>query len=204
MRGGYGRRRNPSLSTGHVTGRNVFLFLALIFIFSLPASPWLAEYSYPKVSEYPWGHSPTITVYIDDKNVPESFSQSYVNDVMRAIDYWIKGGNAKLSYNPNFVIVDNQTDADIIIGWIDSFEDDKFKDGICDITTQSMVGGQSFCTCSILLTCRRPVYIISWDGKFNSMWDQISNSNMEKIAKHEIGHALGLAHSNDPFDIMHP
>ncbi|MDI6886663.1 MAG: matrixin family metalloprotease [archaeon] len=90
MRRGYGRRRNTSLSAGYVTGRNVFLFLALIFI------------------------------------------------------------------------------------------------------------------CSIILTCRRPVYIISWDGKFQSRWDQISNSNLEKIAKHEIGHALGLAHSNDPFDIMHP
>jgi len=161
MRRGYGRRRNTSLSTGYVTGRNVFLFLALIFILSLPVTPWLAEYSYPKVSEYPWGHSPTVNVYIDDKNVPKAFSQSYVNDVRHAIDYWIKGGNGKLSYNPNFVIVDNLTDADIVIGWIDRFEKDKFKDGICDITTQTILGGQSFYTCSIILTCRRPVYIIS-------------------------------------------
>lgn len=121
---------------------------------------------------------------------------------MRAIDYWEKGGNGKLSYDPNFVIVDNLTDADIIIGWIDKFEKDKFKDDVGGITTWRIIDGQSVCI--IILACRCPVYIISGGGKFHSGWDQLSNSKMEEIAKHEIGHALGLAHSNDPFDIMYP
>lgn len=182
--------------------KKVFIFLALIFILSISVSPCLAEYSYPKLSEYPWGHSPTINVYIEDQNVPKSFSQSYVNDVVRAIDYWEKGGNGKLSYDPNFVIVDNLTDADIIIGWIDKFEKDKFKDDVGGITTWRIIDGQSVCI--IILACRCPLYIISGGGKFHSGWDQLSNSKMEEIAKHEIGHALGLAHSDDPFDIMYP
>jgi len=34
--------------------------------------------------------------------------------------------------------------------------------------------------------------------------DQLSSAELETIVRHEFGHAVGLIHSSDPYDLMHP
>ena len=34
--------------------------------------------------------------------------------------------------------------------------------------------------------------------------DQLSSAELETITRHEFGHAVGLIHSSDPYDLMHP
>ena len=34
--------------------------------------------------------------------------------------------------------------------------------------------------------------------------DQLSSAELETIIRHEFGHAVGLIHSSDPYDLMHP
>ncbi|RSD36279.1 MAG: peptidase M10A and M12B matrixin and adamalysin, partial [Methanohalophilus sp.] len=58
---------------------------------------------------------------IDDKDTPEHYSPTYREQVEIALDYWEKGGNGALSYQPEFKIIDNP-DADINVRWVENLE----------------------------------------------------------------------------------
>lgn len=157
----------------------VFLFLIAIlasFIISsilMPPSTWV---------DYPWNQS-NLSVYVNDTNLLDKDRQSYVYDALLALKWWEAGGNHRLSYGINFAIINNSSDANITINWVEKIGD-RFSDGITDVNTSGYKGAPScdifnppFTRCNILIV-----------KGFDDMKTQ-------KIIKHELGHALGLAHA---------
>lgn len=147
-------------------------------------------YNYPKISEYPWGYNPTLNVYIDDKNVPEGYHPAYKQSVINALQWWEKGGNGKLNYDFKFQV--DRPDAQITIRWVKEVKGE--IGGVANIEFQD---GGKFAKVDILLELgyTRPGALV---------WVPHTDFDMDAFAKHEIGHALGLDHSDDFNDIMYP
>lgn len=147
----------------------------------------------PVLMSHPWDHSP-ITVYIDDLDVPEHYSPSYKEDVLNALAYWEKGGNGQLEYQPEFQVVEIDN-ADILIMWVDNLEKDTgAASGVAGFTRPYVVDGRF----------ERADIVLETGNYQGYAWRQYGDSSMEDIAAHELGHALGLGHSEDRNDIMYP
>lgn len=162
-------------------------------IFTLPVVSTASESDYPRILDYPWGHSP-ITVYIDNETVPSHYSPVYFIQVQKALDYWEAGGNGKLKYTPVFKPVDSE-EADIRIRWVENLQKDQgAPDGAAGAAIPYIANGRFI-----------RVDIVLGVGDYQWMrWVPYSDTAMLAISKHELGHALGLDHSSDRQDIMYP
>ncbi|WP_048158708.1 matrixin family metalloprotease [Methanosarcina sp. WWM596] len=159
----------------------------------LPAVLPVSGASSEKILEKPWNHSP-ITVYVDDKNIPPHYSPTYYEQIEKALEYWEEGGNGNLEYSPVFEIVDSE-DADIKIMWVENLENVAgAPSGVAGYAKPS-ISGDRFVEVDIVLE------VGNYQGRG---WRQYGDATMLTIAKHELGHALGLGHSNDRGDIMYP
>ena len=169
------------------------LFLLLLVVLISPITSTASEFSYPRILDHPWDHSP-ITVYINNKTVPLHYSPTYYADIEKALNYWAGGGNGKLKYIPVFEIVDSE-DADIRIKWDANLQKDQgAPHGVAGETIRHIANG-------------RFVYVNIILGVGNNQWIKwvpYSDIAMIAIVEHELGHALGLDHRNDPRDIMYP
>lgn len=173
--------------------RKTIITILLIIALVATGSALLGEMEYPRLLDEPWDHSP-ITVYIDEQNIPPHYSPSYAATVVRATEYWENGGNGKLGYTPVFEFV-NASDADIHIMWVENMED----------VTGAEEGVAGFCRPMIANGRYIHADIVLEVGDYRGFsWQQYGDANMEQLVTHELGHALGLGHSNDPRDIMYP
>lgn len=146
-----------------------------------------------KILDRPWDHSP-ITVYIDDNNTPPHYSPTYYEQIEKALEYWENGGNGNLEYSPVFEVVDSE-DADIRIRWVENLENvEGAPSGVAGYAKPS-ISGDRFEEVDIVLE------VGNYQGRG---WRQYGDGTMLTISKHELGHALGLGHSNDRGDIMYP
>ena len=162
-------------------------------ILILPINSKASEYSSPRVLDHPWDHSP-ITVYIDHEIVPFHYSPTYYTDIKKALNYWAGGGNGKLKYIPVFEIVDSE-DADIRIRWDANLQKDQGAPHEAAGETSRHIANGRFVYVDIILGV----------GNYQWLeWEPYSDTAMVAIAEHELGHALGLDHSNDPQNIMYP
>ncbi|MDY6960190.1 MAG: hypothetical protein SVK08_13645, partial [Halobacteriota archaeon] len=96
--------------------RRILIFLILL-ISLITIAPATLGYEYEKILDKPWDHE-TITVYIDDVNLPEGYDPQYREDIDESLEYWEDGGNGRLSYDVNFKSFDDPKNADIIIMWV--------------------------------------------------------------------------------------
>ena len=167
----------------------IIIFLVLISVSQVAS----ASAEYPKLLDVPWDHSP-ITVFIDDVDVPLHYSPTYRVQVESALLYWEDGGNSKLDFMPDFEMVDT-ADADIRIMWVENLEEvTGADDGVAGFCIPYEVDGV-YVHADIVLEV----------GNYQGYaWRQYGDLNMFLVTKHELGHALGLAHSNDRRDIMYP
>ncbi|WP_440947071.1 matrixin family metalloprotease [Methanosarcina sp. T3] len=146
-----------------------------------------------KILDRPWDHSP-ITVYIDDNNTPLHYSTTYYEQIEKALEYWENGGNGNLEYSPVFEVIDSE-DADIRIRWVENLENvEGAPSGVAGYAKPS-ISGDHFEEVDIVLE------VGNYQGRG---WRQYSDATMFTIAKHELGHALGLGHSSGRGDIMYP
>ncbi len=170
-----------------------FIFVLVLISSVTIVSAILGEQSYPFLLDRPWDHSP-ITVHIDDVNVPPHYSPGYKDQVLIAMDYWEEGGNGKLNYVPGFTLT-GDPDADINIRWVENMETViGAPEGVAGHCVSYEKSGK-YVRSEIVLE------VGNYEG---FSWRQYGNANMRTVAKHEIGHALGLAHSTDKKDIMYP
>lgn len=167
--------------------------MLLLTVLSFPIALAASEYNYPKTLEQPWDHSP-ITVSIDNKNLPPHYNPSYYKEVEKALNYWEEGGNGKLSYTPVFKIVDSEN-ADIRITWVENLaKNESAPEGVGGLTTPTIENGRFV-----------HVDMVLGVGDYKGTdWVQYDDATMLVLAEHELGHALGLEHSNDKQDIMYP
>ncbi|MHC1756654.1 MAG: matrixin family metalloprotease [Methanosarcina sp.] len=171
----------------------ILSFVLLLIVFSLPSVSAASGASSEKILDNPWTHSP-ITVYIDNKNTPAHYSPTYYEQIEKALEYWEDGGNGNLAYSPVFEIVDSE-EADIKIRWVENLESvEGAPSGVAGYAKPS-ISGDRFVEVDIVLE------VGNYQGRG---WRQYGDATMLTISKHELGHALGLGHSNDRGDIMYP
>lgn len=152
----------------------------------------------PKIAEEPWDHLP-IRVYIDDVNTPAMWDGAYRDAVLSALRYWEEDGAKKLSYRPVFQQVDDPDEADITICWVENIgEGGEFPKGVAgyaQIQRHTIDGMVRFERVDIVLEVAE---------KKGLLWWAHGKKTARVVAMHELGHALGLDHSNERGDVMNP
>ncbi len=132
-----------------------------------------------------WNHMP-LKVFIDEescKNLTPFYSQN-IQDFKEAMKIWEEKTNNLIS----FTEVLNREEADIIVEWFKSLNESKEGKIVGE-------GGPTVIDTGLFnLTIRGEVHLVP---------SSVSCKNVNR-ALHELGHVLGLAHTNDRNDIMYP
>lgn len=135
----------------------------------------------------PWGADP-VRVYID-KQLPPDDVEHFVVD---ALDYWEENAEDYTEFSVNFTLTDDERRAHLIIA---------FRDDLTGLDKCGIEGPLSY-----KMGCA-PVHTEAGETRQSTIyiWRGVMNKDhADTVVKHEIGHTLGLNHSDPPADVMHP
>lgn len=135
--------------------------------------------------ENPYGHLP-ISIRVDVAASEAGDGRTYLDEVTKAAEYWATGGNGALAFEPEFRWVPPGEGADIVV----HFQREPLRS--CGLHNGPALG------------CGGPggVTLVTMLPTGEDTVDHLPRSTMLLLAKHELGHALGLRHSVDEGDIM--
>ena len=145
-----------------------------------------ANTSYPLLfSNIRWNHMP-LKVYIDLESAAGliRFSQEDVNDFRTAMINWEDETDGTIS----FIETGDEENADITIEWARRLDD------VGSIKTVGEGGPVVVNTGLFNLTVAGKITLVPGDASCKNV----------NIGMHELGHVLGLDHTDDPEDVMYP
>lgn len=131
-----------------------------------------------------WTYFP-LTVFIDNSFIKQK--SEYVDNFRQALEIWESSTNNLITF-----FVTTSPDANIMIEWVPSLKE-KATDTLGN-TDLKFINISEFG----LIKNAKIELLTKSDSR------QLSETDMINLALHEIGHALGLSHSNDENDIMYP
>jgi predicted Zn-dependent protease len=134
------------------------------------------------LSRWPDRHGVPLSVWIQPTANIDDFTTTFVARVRQAFLEW-----SALNLPVQFTFVDDSTDADVHVAWID-----RFKEPISGRTRWSRDDDWWIIDANITLAVH------------HSSGELLDEDSMRAMALHEIGHLLGLDHTHDSMSVMAP
>jgi hypothetical protein len=153
-----------------------------------------------ELQELTWNHS-TINILLIPNEGESWWNPNVVNSTLKAVGVWNDAFADFASKYPNFAYISNLKLAptvsteqshgfDVYISWVES----QVNNGSDEVgLTLAYPAGQGmFLKCDITLATK------------NGLGLPLGDLELQNIAEHELGHALGLGHCNSTADLMYP
>lgn len=123
----------------------------------------------------------TVSMYV--QNMPRHWQEQFGGVLSEATQYWEKS-----IPGTKFEVTTYRENADFVVEW--SSQNDDGVLGYYSADTSNDYG--------------KPILAVSLGYFENGKWQLIPANTAIQVAKHEIGHALGISHNTNPDDIMYP
>lgn len=152
--------------------------------------------SWPNGERNPYSHSP-ITYGINSSGLPPE-AAGFGDSVRAAFAFWMAGGNERVSWNVSFEERKEAGKVDVRVDFVDADKVDcggEVGSGCAEVLAYPAEDDNTsiFESTIVLLATR-----LTGTPHFTTY------SDLEGVARHEIGHAIGFSHSKDKADVMYP
>lgn len=129
----------------------------------------------------PHANAETINMYV--QKMPPHWEADFGNVLSEAALYW----EDKVP-SLKFQTVDYVDKSDLVVQWASQYGEGKLGYYSDDIANEY----------------GKPIMSVTLGFFKDKKWSLVSPEYVLEVTKHELGHAIGLPHSNDPNDIMYP